>query len=145
MTRADTTQRRRCERAALSVPINPALRHADQRRQRLENRIADQITRFAGSMQFVYLHVIWFAAWIILGVEYYPYGLLTMIVSPASGKPLFQAATADLNPWTEAKVDTDNPDRGPLLIISGEKDHTVPLAFVKRFTQGEKEGGSHAY
>jgi fermentation-respiration switch protein FrsA (DUF1100 family) len=45
----------------------------------------------------------------------------------------------------EAKVDTHNPDRGPLLIISGEKDHTVPLAFVKRFTQGEKEGGSHAY
>jgi uncharacterized membrane protein len=50
--------------------------------QELENRIADQITRFAGSMQFVYLlHVIWFAAWIILGVEHYPYGLLTMIVS----------------------------------------------------------------
>jgi non-heme chloroperoxidase len=45
---------------------------------------------------------------------------------PASGAPLFQAATANLNPWTEAKVDTDNPDRGPLLIVSGEKDHTVP-------------------
>jgi non-heme chloroperoxidase len=41
---------------------------------------------------------------------------------------LFQAATANLNPWTEAKVDTDNPDRGPLLIISGEKDNTVPPA-----------------
>lgn len=47
---------------------------------------------------------------------------------PAPGAPLFQAATANLNPWTEAKVDTDNPDRGPLLIISGEKDHTVPWA-----------------
>jgi non-heme chloroperoxidase len=45
---------------------------------------------------------------------------------PASGAPLFQAATANLNPWTEAKVDTENPYRGPLLIISGEKDHTVP-------------------
>jgi non-heme chloroperoxidase len=45
---------------------------------------------------------------------------------PASGAPIFQAATANLNPWTEAKVDTNNPDRGPLLIISGEKDHTVP-------------------
>jgi non-heme chloroperoxidase len=45
---------------------------------------------------------------------------------PASGAPLFQAATANLNPWTEAKVDTENPDRGPLLIVSGEKDHTVP-------------------
>ncbi len=49
---------------------------------------------------------------------------------PASGKPLFQAATANLNPWTEAKVDTKNPDRGPLLIISGEKDHTVPWAIA---------------
>ncbi|MEA2704978.1 MAG: hypothetical protein QOD63_2923 [Actinomycetota bacterium] len=49
---------------------------------------------------------------------------------PASGEPLFQAATANLNPWTEAKVDTENPDRGPLLIISGEKDHTVPWAIA---------------
>jgi non-heme chloroperoxidase len=49
---------------------------------------------------------------------------------PASGRPLFQAATANLNPWTEAKVDTKNPDRGPLLIISGEKDHTVPWAIA---------------
>ncbi|MGC4987429.1 alpha/beta hydrolase [Streptomyces sp. DT193] len=45
---------------------------------------------------------------------------------PAPGAPLFQAATANFNPWTEAKVDIDNPDRGPLLVISGEKDHTVP-------------------
>jgi non-heme chloroperoxidase len=45
---------------------------------------------------------------------------------PAPGAPLFQAATANLNPWTEAKVDTENPYRGPLLIVSGEKDHTVP-------------------
>lgn len=49
---------------------------------------------------------------------------------PASGVPLFQAAAANLNPWTEVKVDTDNPDRGPLLIISGEKDHTVPWAIA---------------
>ncbi|MEU8934468.1 alpha/beta hydrolase [Streptomyces sp. NPDC048409] len=48
----------------------------------------------------------------------------------APGAPLFQAATANLNPWTEAKVDTGNPDRGPLLIISGEKDHTVPWAIA---------------
>ena len=47
---------------------------------------------------------------------------------PAPGAPLFQAATANLNPWTEARVDTKNPHRGPLLIISGEKDHTVPWA-----------------
>jgi non-heme chloroperoxidase len=49
---------------------------------------------------------------------------------PASGAPLFQAATANLNPWTEAKVDTKNSDRGPLLIISGEKDNTVPWAIA---------------
>jgi non-heme chloroperoxidase len=49
---------------------------------------------------------------------------------PASGVPLFQAATANFNPWTEAKVDTRNPERGPLLIISGEKDHTVPWAIA---------------
>jgi Protein of unknown function (DUF1003) len=64
------------------MPINPALlKHAEQRRQSLENRVADQITRFAGSMQFVYIHVIWFAAWIGFRVEQYPFGLLTMIVS----------------------------------------------------------------
>jgi pimeloyl-ACP methyl ester carboxylesterase len=49
---------------------------------------------------------------------------------PASGKPLFQAAAANLNPWTEVKVDTKNPDRGPLLIISGEKDNTVPWSIA---------------
>ena len=49
---------------------------------------------------------------------------------PASGAPLFQAATANLNPWTEAKVDSKNPERGPLLIISGEKDNTVPWAIA---------------
>jgi non-heme chloroperoxidase len=49
---------------------------------------------------------------------------------PASGVPLFQAATANLNPWTEAKVDTKSSARGPLLIVSGEKDNTVPWAIA---------------
>jgi pimeloyl-ACP methyl ester carboxylesterase len=49
---------------------------------------------------------------------------------PASGAPLFQAASANLNPWTEAKVDTKNPERGPLLIIDGDKDNTVPWAIA---------------
>jgi non-heme chloroperoxidase len=49
---------------------------------------------------------------------------------PAAGVPLFQAATANLNPWTEVKVKTKKVDRGPLLIISGEKDHTVPWAIA---------------
>jgi non-heme chloroperoxidase len=47
---------------------------------------------------------------------------------PAPGAPLFQAAAENFNPKTEAKVDTRNPERGPLLIISGEKDNTVPRA-----------------
>ena len=50
---------------------------------------------------------------------------------PGSGVPIFQAATANLNPWTEAKVKTKNPDRGPLLIIVGDRDHTVPPAIAK--------------
>jgi non-heme chloroperoxidase len=57
---------------------------------------------------------------------------------PASGKPIFQAATANLNPWTEAKVDSKNPDRGPLLIIAAEQDHTVPTAIAKASYNREK-------
>ena len=49
---------------------------------------------------------------------------------PAAGLPLFQAAFANLNPWAETKVDTANPKRGPLLIISGEKDNIVPWAIA---------------
>jgi uncharacterized membrane protein len=66
----------------LPKPINPALaRHAEARAANLQNRIADVITRFAGSMAFVYFHILWFGVWIILGIEGYPFGLLTMIVS----------------------------------------------------------------
>ncbi|MDQ6793141.1 MAG: alpha/beta hydrolase [Candidatus Dormibacteraeota bacterium] len=57
---------------------------------------------------------------------------------PASGVPLFQAASANLNPWTEAKVDSKNPDRGPLLIISGEKDHTVPWSIANASYKRQK-------
>ena len=57
---------------------------------------------------------------------------------PASGAPLFQAATANLNPWTEAKVNSRNPDRGPLLVISGEKDHTVPWAIANASSKKQK-------
>jgi uncharacterized membrane protein len=63
-------------------PVNPALiKHAEERAASAQNRIADRITAFAGSMRFVYLHIIWFTSWIAFGVEKYPYGLLTMIVS----------------------------------------------------------------
>jgi pimeloyl-ACP methyl ester carboxylesterase len=57
---------------------------------------------------------------------------------PAAGAPLFQAATANLNPWTEAKVDTENPDRGPLLLISGETDNTVPWTIVNASFEKQK-------
>ncbi|MDX6568114.1 MAG: hypothetical protein QOH15_692 [Gaiellales bacterium] len=61
---------------------------------------------------------------------------------PASGAPLFQAATANLNPWTEAKVNSKNPERGPLLIISGEKDHTVPWAIANASFKRQKRNTS---
>jgi non-heme chloroperoxidase len=61
---------------------------------------------------------------------------------PAAGAPLFQAAAANLNPWTEVKVDAENPHRGPLLIISGEKDHTVPWAIANAaFKRQERNPG----
>ena len=61
---------------------------------------------------------------------------------PAPGAPLFQAASVNLNPWTEAKVDTKNPERGPMLIISGENDHTVPWAIANAsFKKQEKNEG----
>lgn len=61
---------------------------------------------------------------------------------PASGAPIFQAATANLNPWTEAKVDTDNPDRGPLQIIAGQADHTVPLAITRAMYDQQQSNSS---
>jgi uncharacterized membrane protein len=57
------------------------LEHQRRRAESVQNRIADAITNFAGSMPFVYIHVVWFAAWIGFGIEHYPFGLLTMIVS----------------------------------------------------------------
>jgi uncharacterized membrane protein len=61
---------------------HPALeQHHEQRARSAQNRLADAVTLFAGSMLFVYLHIVWFGAWITFGVERYPFGLLTMIVS----------------------------------------------------------------
>src|SRR2546430_4130802 len=66
----------------ISKEPNPALlEHAQQRAESVQNRIADRITAFSGSMWFVYVHIIWLSCWIGFGVEKYPYGLLTMIVS----------------------------------------------------------------
>ena len=58
---------------------------------------------------------------------------------PGPGEPVFQAAAANLNPWTEVKVDTKNPERGPLLIVSGEKDHTVPPAIARASYKQQKD------
>jgi non-heme chloroperoxidase len=59
-----------------------------------------------------------------------------------AGRPLFSAAFANVNPWTEDRVDTSNPDRGPLLLISGEKDNTVPWASVHAaFERQERNPG----
>jgi uncharacterized membrane protein len=63
-------------------PASPALlKYEEQRTQNVQSRIADAITAFAGSMAFVYVHIIWFALWISIPLEKYPFGLLTMIVS----------------------------------------------------------------
>ena len=61
---------------------------------------------------------------------------------PAPGAPLFQAASANLNPWTEAKVDSENPERGPLLIVSGEQDHTVPWAIANASYKKQKRNAA---
>jgi uncharacterized membrane protein len=62
--------------------LSPALlEHETARANSVQSRIADVITGFAGSMSFVYVHMAWFAFWILLSIEKYPYGLLTMIVS----------------------------------------------------------------
>ena len=66
----------------LKPPIDPALlEHEKKRAEARQNRAADKITAFSGSMLFVYIHIIWFGCWIGFGVEKYPFGLLTMIVS----------------------------------------------------------------
>ncbi|MGZ4807185.1 MAG: alpha/beta hydrolase [Ilumatobacteraceae bacterium] len=61
---------------------------------------------------------------------------------PGSGRTIFQAATANFNPRTDAKVDTRNPARGPLLIISGEKDHTVPWAIASSSYKRQKRNSA---
>jgi len=69
-------------------PVHPALlQHERKRAESIQNRVADAITTFAGSMMFVYIHVLWFAVWITLNkilptkFDPFPFGLLTMIVS----------------------------------------------------------------
>jgi uncharacterized membrane protein len=66
------------------MPLEPnplLVEHARERAESVQNRVADRITAFAGSMRFVYISALWFGCWIAFGVEKYPYALLTMIVS----------------------------------------------------------------
>jgi uncharacterized membrane protein len=87
MSSPDRSLRQRLRRFLIPVPrleppVNPALLSREKERaEARQNRVADKITAFSGSMLFVYLHIIWFGCWIAFGVEDYPYGLLTMIVS----------------------------------------------------------------
>ena len=63
-------------------PASPALlKYEERRAANLQSRIADSVTAFAGSMAFVYVHIVWFAFWVSIPLEKYPFGLLTMIVS----------------------------------------------------------------
>ena len=70
---------RRRRRPTWTHPV--LVRHQEERSRNLQDRIADAITHFAGSMPFVYLHIIWFTLWIVLRVEKFPFGFLTMLVS----------------------------------------------------------------
>jgi uncharacterized membrane protein len=86
MERLMTTLRDRLKRLLIPVklplPVSPELlEHEKQRADDVQNRVSDRITMFSGSMAFVYLHILWFGSWIGFGVEKYPFGLLTMIVS----------------------------------------------------------------
>lgn len=66
-----------------SVPHPALVRHAEERASHVQARLADGITAFSGSMLFVYIHAIWFVAWVVLEPfgDNFPYGLLTMLVS----------------------------------------------------------------
>jgi uncharacterized membrane protein len=81
MSTAAQAQPKITQRAHRTVQHPALLAQAEERAKSTQNRIADRITAFSGSMRFVYLHIAWFASWIGFGVEKYPFGLLTMIVS----------------------------------------------------------------
>ncbi len=81
----------RAEKLRIRPPLHPALiRYRDERQESMQLHLADHITAFAGSMNFVYIHVVWFLAWILINEGFlgdrivfdkFPFGLLTMIVS----------------------------------------------------------------
>jgi uncharacterized membrane protein len=114
-------------------PLNPALmKDAERRATYVQNRIADKVTAFSGSMAFVYLHIVWFGCWIGFGVEKYPFGLLTMIVSleaiflstfvmiSQNRAEAKRQVLAD-EQWRTVREEDGQNKR--LLTLSGEQDH----------------------
>ncbi|TIC83554.1 alpha/beta hydrolase [Nocardioides sp. GY 10113] len=62
---------------------------------------------------------------------------------PAPARPLFEAASANVNPWAVTKVDVESPDRGPMLVVTGERDHIVPFALGNAAYQRQKKNAHH--
>ncbi len=117
----------------LPRPVNPALlKHAEARAANGQNRLADRITMFAGSMAFVYVHILWFACWIGFGVEKYPFGLLTMIVSLEAiflstfvliSQNRAEAKRQVLSDQQWKTVQEEDRQNEELLKLSNEQDH----------------------
>jgi low affinity Fe/Cu permease len=162
-TESDRHRRSRVARAGhwvlpvkLPPPKNPALlEHAEHRAENAQNRIADRITTFAGSMAFVYIHIIWFGCWIGFGVEKYPFGLLTMIVSleaiflstfvmiSQNRAEAKRQVLAD-EQWRTVREEDGQNKR--LLTLSGEQDHqnNELLGVSNQILELTKEGRSFA-
>lgn len=63
--------------------------------------------------------------------------------TPAPGRPLFQAATANVNPWAKTKATKKNADRGPMLIVTGENDNIVPFAMANAAFKKQRKNQHH--
>jgi len=115
------------------LDLNPALsQHARQRAQSIQNKIADNITTFAGSMAFVYIHIIWFAAWIGFGVESYPYGLLTMIVSLEA---IFLSTFILINQNLETRVSERRSHLDLQLNMLSEQENTKMITILRAIAE----------
>ncbi|WP_183095040.1 alpha/beta fold hydrolase [Nocardioides stalactiti] len=64
--------------------------------------------------------------------------------TPAPGRPLFQAATANVNPWARTKAAKKNADRGPMLVVTGENDNIVPFAMANAAFKKQRKNQHHA-
>ena len=133
---------------ARAATTHPALLEAQLKRaESVQLRIADQITRFAGSMAFVYLHVAGFAIWMLL-VERKPWPTLTLVVSleaiflstfvmiGQNRQASFQQAKADhdfVEQELELKTNTD-------LV---RQTHTLVVEMHDKYTQGQNSGPDH--